>query len=713
MTASTTGRRDAVARELLARGSELVGLQALDGTLLYINPVVERMLGYRADDVVGHPIADFVHPDDLESVVAAQAKLVKHGGIGPGMETRIRHADASWKVLDFVTTNMLSTPEVEALLFIARDVTDRRDAERRARDQEASFRLLAENATDVISRSDASGVCLWASPSSRSVLGFDPTELVGQRVGTLLVPDDDAAYEEARRMVQLGAETFTITHKVRRRDGQAIWLESTSRVIRDPATGEVLEIQSSARDVSDRIHSEERFEALVRHSSDIITILGVDGSWRYSSPAGTRLLGWPAGYTPEGGILSLVHPDDIDAAAQALSEVVDGTRGPDDAIVLRGRHTDGRYLYFETTGQNLLDDPVVGGIVLTARDITEREEAERLARDLIEAAPDAMVIIDLSGRIQLVNAQTDALFRYPRGELLGQSVEVLVPERLRAVHEGDRDRYLADPKQRPMGAGRALLGRDRHGREFPVEISLSPITTGETTLVAAAIRDVTERVETQQELHRRAIELERLASLRERERLQLELERSRRFESMGRLAGGVAHDVNTLIGIVMIYLNSITDELDVDERHRADAEHVRSAIRRIARLTRQLLEYGRRPSVPPETFDPDAVIPEILALARTKDGAIVFEHRPAGRRTAIRMSITSFEQMLMNVLINANGRDARGRDRHHQHRFGVARVRGRARAGGSPVRPAARLGHRSRHDDRAGRERLRAVRHNP
>ena len=548
-------------------------MQAVSGTLLYINPVVDRMLGYRPDEVTGRTVFDFVHPQDVDAVVAAQARLVQDGGVGPGMETRIRHADGSWRILDIVSTNMLDNPAVQALMFIARDVTERRDTERVLRERDASFRFLAGNATDVLSRTDSKGTCLYVSPSSSSVLGYEQDDLIGRRVASLLCSKDDASYTEARELIDAGADAFTITHQVRRGDGQAIWLESTSSVIRDAESRAVVEIQSSARDVSERVRLNERFEALVRHSWDIITVLGADGSWRYSSPSGTRLLGWPAGYEPEGGILSLVHPDDLGLAGESLREVVEGRRGPDAPVVFRVRGRDGEYRYFETIGQNLLNDPVVGGIVLNSRDVTERTRAEQRFRDLIEVAPDAIVIIDSAGQIQLINAQTEALFGYSRGQLLGHSVEVLIPPRYGEAHKRHRRRFFAGPTVRPMGAGRELFGRRADGLEFPVEISLSPLVTDESTLVLATVRDVTERIETNEELQRRAVELEHISSLREREHLEVELERARRFESLGRLAGGVAHDVNTLIGIIMIYLDSITRQLDADAQ-RAEVEQI-------------------------------------------------------------------------------------------------------------------------------------------
>ena len=114
-------------------------------------------------------------------------------------------------------------------------------------------------------------------------------------------------------------------------------------------------------------------------------------------------------------------------------------------------------------------------------------------RALVDASPDAIVVVDESGKIVLVNQQTERLFGYSRQELLGQAVEMLLPDRFRAKHHGSRGAYLHAPAARPMGSSLQLHGARKDGSEFPVEISLSPISTDHGTLVYAAIRDVTER----------------------------------------------------------------------------------------------------------------------------------------------------------------------------------------------------------------------------
>lgn len=132
----------------------------------------------------------------------------------------------------------------------------------------------------------------------------------------------------------------------------------------------------------------------------------------------------------------------------------------------------------------------------------DRAQSDEVYRRLLDAAPDAVIVVDEMGRIVLANKQTERLFGYHSHELIGERIEILVPERFREAHHGHRNRFFSVPKVRPMGTGLDLFGRKHDGSEFPVEISLSPLPTDEGTLISASIRDITERKQREREIRR-------------------------------------------------------------------------------------------------------------------------------------------------------------------------------------------------------------------
>jgi PAS domain S-box-containing protein len=217
------------------------------------------------------------------------------------------------------------------------------------------------------------------------------------------------------------------------------------------------------------------------------------------------------GYRPEeilGRHFSCFYPQDKIAAglpAQELKIAVTEGRFEDEGWRVR---KDGSRFWANVVMTALRDQSgKLLGFGKMTRDLSERQQAAERFRLIVEAVPNALVMANHEGIIVLVNAQTERLFGYGRDELIGQSVELLVPARVRGAHPGYRAGFFADPKTRAMGAGRDLYGMHKDGHEIPVEIGLNPMVTEEGTFVLASIIDITARKQAEETIARQAQEI--------------------------------------------------------------------------------------------------------------------------------------------------------------------------------------------------------------
>ena len=374
--------------------------------------------------------------------------------------------------------------------------------------------LLLDESPDAMVVTSLGGVVEYWNRAAETIFGYSAVEALGRPLVDLIVPDELRAEEEA--LLHGLASSGTAARETRRncKNGSVVYVDATSKLVRNPC-GEPQFILTCTKDVTllkvrrDARLLEATYGHILESTPDGIVMANPSGRIVLANSQAERQFGYGSGELI-GALVEHLIPErfrNAHVGHRIAYAAHPRQRAMGAGLELFGLRKDGTEFPVEIslsplrTGDSTL-------VMSAIRDISGRKKAEKKFRDLLEAAPDAIVIVDSTGGIVLVNSQTERLFGYPREELLGQRVEILVPDRFRSRHPGHRERFFGEPKVREMGLGLELFGRRKDGSEFPVEISLSPIETEDGTLVSSAIRDISDRKTFDRQLRQKNAELE-------------------------------------------------------------------------------------------------------------------------------------------------------------------------------------------------------------
>lgn len=496
-----------------------------------------------------------------------------------------------------------------------------------------SVAALLDALPDAIAILDGDGNVIRANQAAGRLIGYQADALTGIAIDEVLPARYPRAPAIGRRLQALaGRQAGRLGSRLElhlvHHDGHEIPVDVTVTLAEiDSRPVAMLTVREIA-DV-ERTEAVRRLAAVVQSSADAILTKDLDGIITSWNRGAERMYGYTAEEIIGQSVSVLMRPQGVDELSAIMEQVRRGQ--PIDNLETLRVDRDGRPLDVSISISPLRDGRgTVVGAATVARDISERKRADQRLRALLESAPDAVVVVGERGQMVLVNRQTEELFGYGREELLGRDVEMLIPERLREV-EAHRVGNFASPETRLTGAAMELSGLRADGREFPIELTFSPLHSDEGLLVYTAIRDITERKLIEEELRRSNHDLEQFAYVASHD---------------------LSEPLRVIAGFVDLLAQRYRGALDKDADRFID--FIVSGVERMQALIDDLLAYSRagRASFLPRPVEVGEVVQDVvwaLEPEMSETGGRI----EVGEMPTVRAEKALLRQIFQNLIGNA------------------------------------------------------------
>ncbi|MFO0877755.1 MAG: PAS domain S-box protein [Gemmataceae bacterium] len=612
-----------------------------DGSIAlpYANSIMERMFGLPLEEVREDATGIFrlMRPDDVgriqQSILESAQTMTRWR-----QEFRYEHPQRGELWLEGQAVP-LREPDGSILWhgFIL-EATERKRSEQALVDREARYRAVVESSPDGFMMVTPEGRLLEVNDTYVTQSGYSRDELL-----TMGVPDLDVAIppvEIQRRTHELIESVSSRFESVHRRKDGSHWPVEVTVTSWAIAGGVIL---AFVRDISQRKQAEAALresEELYRRLIQVLpsaVFVHAEGRILFSNPACLEFLQFEPGTDLTGRTLfEVFHPDyhpQVERRLAAFKETGQPLPAGEETMVRR----DGR-----PVPAYVVASPIVYQgkrcVLAVLNDLTERERSMSLLRTVLGSVSDAILTVDIEGKILSANPATQRMFGITVEELIGQNVRVLMPEPHASQHDEYIQQYLRSGEKRVIGAGRELEAARSDGTRFPIELTVTEFLLDGRQHFTGVIRDISAR-----------------------RRLEEQYRQAQKMEAIGQLAGGVAHDFNNLLTVINGYSELLLAATPGDDLQRGPIAAILDAGERASSLTAQLLAFSRKTIIEPRILDLNEVIEHLGKMLRRligEDIQLVTVLDPALGK--VRVDPGQFEQVLLNLAVNARDAMPRG-----------------------------------------------------
>jgi PAS domain S-box-containing protein len=625
---------------LLEDSLDIVALLNADATVKYISPSVEKMTGYEPEELKDKYIFDFIHPDDIESLLSDFLKGIEVPGFIQKREFRYRHKEGSWHSLETTGINLLDDPAVAAVILTGRDVTDRKRMEIALKDSEEKYRALIESQAVGISEVDRQDRFIFANQAAHSIFGVPLGGLIGRSLEEFTDEENYALIQGQTKLRETGIQnTYDVVIIRSDRERRTLRVAASPRLDED---GKLTAIMAVFSDITERKRaeeelreSEERYRLMYDHLGEAIFTYAPDLTLIGINKRACELCGYNEEELLGRNVLEvgILHPDDFRETEFDLQSLF--SEGKTITDELRFTRKDGSVLICEVTGAALHDqEGNIIAITNVARDITESKEAEEALRQselyyksLIKNAGDMVSILNEDQTFRWGSPSTARITGYGPEDIYGKSVYDFIHP-----HDIHKMEIITEFIMKNPGVPKFIEDRFRHkdGTYHYHEAIVNNLLDDPSVQgIIINSRDITERKLIEEQLKARNIELDAFAY-------------------------SVSHDLRTPLSLIEGYAQLIQSDDTTETEMREYLNNIIDASRRLDEMTESLLQYAQagQPEGKVARIDANEVVREVLleqAEAINREGVEVI----LGELPPILVDEHKIRQVFSNLVGNA------------------------------------------------------------